>query len=346
MFIHTALGTNGKGQLKLSGQYVSQDRTALTNTIKQWKHWINEYEAIKAHHHPTIRFVSDFYRAIGIKRQNFNKYYHRYKELRSDEAFIPRKRGAKYRTRRRLPFIEHKVEDLRIKGLSRFDIYYEMLPRYKRFTPSPSAIYNICKRAGLNRLTPEQIRSKRMIIKQRAGELGHIDCHYLPLNTVPNIKKLYLVGCVDDYSRIAWVAVTPTIKSLDVMFATQEILSVMKGHYGITFEGVLTDNGSEFRSNRKDTHPFERMLDILSIKHSYTRPNRPQTNGKIERFWRTINDELIDGTDFDDIEEFNNELQQYLIYYNEARPHMSLKGVTPKRFLEDHLKEATDEPNA
>ena len=45
-------------------------------------------------------------------------------------------------------------------------------------------------------------------------------------------------------------------------------------------------------------------------------PYRPQTNGKVERFWRTLNEDLVNGTDFDNIEEFRNELVQYLLYYN------------------------------
>ena len=61
-------------------------------------------------------------------------------------------------------------------------------------------------------------------------------------------------------------------------------------------------------------------------------PYRPQTNGKVERFWRTLNEDLVNGTDFDNIEEFRNELVQYLLYYNKMRPHQSLDGKTPLLF--------------
>ncbi len=68
-------------------------------------------------------------------------------------------------------------------------------------------------------------------------------------------------------------------------------------------------------------HPFERMLQELGIRHRYTRPYRPQTNGKVERFWRTLNEDLIDGTIFESLDAFKQELELYMIYYNEHRPH-------------------------
>ena len=91
-----------------------------------------------------------------------------------------------------------------------------------------------------------------------------------------------------------------------------------------------------YRSNKsKDSHPFERMLTELGIKHRYTKPYRPQTNGKIERFWRTLNEDLIEGTCFDSIDHFRDELTKYLFYYNQMRPHQSLKGLTPEQFLKN-----------
>ena len=75
------------------------------------------------------------------------------------------------------------------------------------------------------------------------------------------------------------------------------------------------------------------MLLELGIKHRYTRPYRPQTNGKIERFWKTLHEDLIEGTTFESPEEIRDELEQYLLYYNEKRPHQSLKGMSPAEFL-------------
>jgi transposase InsO family protein len=76
------------------------------------------------------------------------------------------------------------------------------------------------------------------------------------------------------------------------------------------------------------------MLKEMEIKHRYTMPYRPQTNGKVERFWRTINEDLIEGTSFASLDEFKQELLQYLLYYNKMRPHQALDGKTPLLFAD------------
>ncbi|MCK5296800.1 MAG: transposase, partial [Alphaproteobacteria bacterium] len=85
-------------------------------------------------------------------------------------------------------------------------------------------------------------------------------------------------------------------------------------------------------AKNKQTNPFERMLLELGIKHRYTRPYRPQTNGKIERFWRTLNEDLIEDTTFDSLEHLRDELQQYLLYFNELRPHQGIGSKIPADF--------------
>jgi len=75
------------------------------------------------------------------------------------------------------------------------------------------------------------------------------------------------------------------------------------------------------------------MLEEIGVKHRYCRPYRPQTNGKVERFWRTLNEDLIEGTTFESEEEFKKELEQYIYYYNTLRPHQALGGKTPLECL-------------
>ena len=67
----------------------------------------------------------------------------------------------------------------------------------------------------------------------------------------------------------------------------------------------------------------------LGIKHRYTQPYRPQTNGKVERFWRTLKEDLLTETDFDSLEELKDELLQYMCYYNHERPHQGIDGKKP-----------------
>lgn len=317
-----------------------KDTTIEQNYLRKWRHLISEYELVKSKKHPQFRFVQDFYRLHGLKRQNFIKYYNRYKYSGIYEDCLPQKRGPKYHKR----CISEEVEDAIVyhrkeHGLNRYEIHSMLGKICEGPIPSSSTVYNIFKKHSLNRLNPPMKEAKRKIIKEKAGELGHIDCHYLPKNLIENDpKRYYLVALVDSCSRIAWAEVMDDIKSITVMFATLRLINMINVKYKIQFAEVLTDNGSEFGSGpsakNKQQHPFERMLLELGIKHRYTKPARPQTNGKVERFWRTLNEDLIEGVVFDSMDHFKRELEGFLLYYNELRPHQGINAMTPKKFLE------------
>lgn len=317
----------------------SQDETIKRNYIQKYRFLIREYELVKAKKHDKFRYVKDFYEAHDTDRRSFLKYYNRYKQSGKLQDLLPRRRGPKWKSRRPIPFIENKVVELRKRGMNRYEIVSVLKPKLKQFTPSPSGVYNIIKRFNLNRLTPKMKQNKRKIIKTKAGELAHIDTHYLSKSLIQGESRTrYLVCVVDSCTRVAWAEVTEDIKSLTVMFAVLRCLNILSEHYHIKFAEVLTDNGPEFgkkNSSRKSEHPFERMLMELGIKHRYTRPYRPQTNGKVERFWRTIEDDLLHETTFESLDELKEELLQYLYYYNHERPHQGLGGLTPVKFAEN-----------
>lgn len=319
----------------------SQDLTITRNFIQHYRFLIKEYELVRARKHHKFRFIEDFYKAHRTNRQTFLKYYHRFKQSGSDSDLLPHKRGPRWKTRRTMPFIENQVTALRQLGNNRYEITDILKPKLKQFTPSPSGVYNILVRHNLNQLTKPMQQAKRHIIKQKAGELGHIDCHHLPKGIIPDEnQKLFLVCVIDDYSRIAWAEVTSDITALTVMFASLKCLNILASYYQIKFQEIMTDNGPEFgprHSLRKDGHPFERMLMELEVKHRYTRPFHPQTNGKVERFWRTIEDDLLRETAFDSLADLKEQLLQYLYYYNQERPHQSLNALSPVKFLKQNL---------
>ena len=280
--------------------------------------------------------MQDFYRFHGTSRQTFAKYYNRYRHARADDALLPDKRGPRWKSRRTIPFIEAKVLELRRKGLNRYEIYAMLKPVLKSHTPAPSTIYAISRRHGLKRLSKPMQQSKRKIIKTRAGELGHLDSHYLSKDIIVGARRrYYLVSVLDACTRLAWAELVEDLKSLSVMFAALKSINLLNAEYGVRFEAILTDNGPEMATpTNKAHHPTERMFQELGIKHRYTRPYRPQTNGKIERFWRTLNEDLLEGTTFESPEELKDELLEYLLYYNTARPHQALGGKTPLQTLE------------
>lgn len=315
----------------------NQDLTLVRNYLQKYQFLITEYELVKANRHPKYRFVKDFHAANGTDRRSFLKYYNRFKASGDNRDLLPQKRGPKWKSRRPLPFIEQKVIALREQGNNKYEISCILRPKLKQFTPSPSGVYNIIKRHGLNRLTPKMQQSKRQIIKQKAGELGHIDTHYLPKGIVQSepSKRYYLYGIIDSCTRVAWVELTEDITALTTMFAGLKSFNILASHYNIKFKEVLTDNGPEFgkkTSKSKRNHAFERMLEELEIKHRYIKPYRPQTNGKIERFWRTIEEDVIQGTYFESKQHLKEEILQYVYYYNQERPHQSLDGIAPNIF--------------
>ena len=317
----------------------TNDLTLKRNYLEKYRFLIKDYELVKSGKHPIFRFAKDFYSTHDTDRRSFLKYYNRFKQSGDELDLLPQKRGPKYKTRRPIRFIEEKVIELRKKGNSKHEIVSILKPSLRKFTPSASGVYNICRRYNLNRLTPKMKVNKRKIIKERMGQLGHIDCHHLSKSIVRGTsQKLYLVCVIDDYSRLAWAEVVQDLSSLTVMFAALKCLNMLTDQYNLRFEEILSDNGPEFgprTSQQKLQHPFERMLIELGITHRYTKPYRPQTNGKVERFWRTLSEDLIHETDFDSLEELKDELIQYLVYYNIQRPHQGLEGKTPIEMMTD-----------
>ena len=109
---------------------------------------------------------------------------------------------------------------------------------------------------------------------------------------------------------------------------------------GTRIDTVLSDNGREF-CGRPDWHPYELFLQLEGIEHRTTRVKRPQSNGTVERFHRTLLDEhfRVEGrrTWFETVDEMQVALDAYLVVYNEKRPHQGrgMRGRTPARAFLD-----------
>ena len=120
-----------------------------------------------------------------------------------------------------------------------------------------------------------------------------------------------------------------------------DVLPTFEEHGG-KVETVLSDNGREF-CGRPDQHPYELFLQLEDIAHRTCRVKRPQSNGIVERFHRTVLDEhfRVEGrrTWFETIEEMQIALNAWLVTYNTARPHQGrgMNGRTPIRAFTDGL---------
>lgn len=311
-----------------------RDETLKRNYIQKYQYLIDDYERVKRKEHPRFRTAKAFYAAHGTCAQTFLKYYNRYRTTGGQESsLLPGKRGPRYRTRRCSTEIEALVVAAREKGCNRYEIHSVLKAKLQDKTPAPSTIYQVLCRYGKNRMSPPMKVEKKRYVRDKAGALAHIDCYHLSKDMIANDpRRYYLLAIVDDATRLAWAEIITDITALSAMFATLKGLNEINNRYEVKFAEVLTDNGPEFgpkSSAKKEAHPFARLMMEMGIKHRHTQPYRPQTNGKVERFWRTLNTDLIEGTYFSSIQHFKDELFAYLLYYNHLRPHQGLNGKTP-----------------
>ena len=136
---------------------------------------------------------------------------------------------------------------------------------------------------------------------------------------------------IDDATRLVYAEILPDErKGTTTRFALRALRWFAE--QGVAVRRVLTDNGSAYRSR-----VFRAALRRLSIKHSRTRPYRPQTNGKVERWIRTVLSECLYLEVFSSSGARRLALERFIEYYNDRRPHLGIGGRTPRRRLSEKL---------
>jgi transposase InsO family protein len=205
-------------------------------------------------------------------------------------------------------------------------------------------------RAGLGKLAAlEPPVPARRYQRDRPGELIHLDIKKLgrfdrPGHRVVGTRK----GCrnrgagwdfvhvaVDDATRLAYVEVLPDERKAT---ATGFMLRALRWFrdQGVTVERVMTDNGSAYRSRR-----FRKALRWLGIRHIYTRPYTPKTNGKAERFIQTLLREWAYGLTHPSSKARNADLPRWLDWFNRSRPHSAINGLPPLSVMNNLMRNHT-----
>ena len=320
----------------------------IKNTLtSKWLLVVQEYELVKQKKSKNFTSVKQICNAYKVHRKDIRKYYERWvKSGRDTDSLLPWKRGPKPGTLKILSKQEERVivSLHRRLGANEFEIYY-LIKGYFKIHPSVSTIYRTLKRYPLNN---KQIIKIKRYEKRYPGEQAHADTYQLTKPLFIDRKQRYAFGLLDDCTRLCYTEVIPDIKAPTVTKAFFRGYKWFALH-GITIREVLTDNGSEFTAytshKAKDTHFFETMLKIIDVKHVYTRPYRPQTNGKIERFWRILYEECIRlESKSQTEEEFVGQLNGFMYRYNYQRRHSALKYQTPLdklKFVTEILKNNT-----
>jgi transposase InsO family protein len=212
---------------------------------------------------------------------------------------------------------------------------------------APSTVSGILTRIGLGRLGRLGLEPAERYERERPGELIHIDVkklgrieggaghrvtgtrRYNPTTTKRGGIRRGLVRwefvhiAIDDCTRLAYAEVLPDEKATSAIGFLRRAIAFYKRH-GMSVEQLLTDNGSAYRSA---VHAI--ACRTLGIRHLRTRPRRPQTNGKAERFIRTMLGGWAYGAIYRNSNERAAALDGWLWHYNHHRRHSALGHKPP-----------------
>jgi len=275
---------------------------------------------------------------FGVSRQTFYKWLKRI-DL-NDKSSTPH---SFYRqTPKNLERLVIKIRDN--AGLSSIKIHYELKNR-GIINPSTNcflsesaicAIFNRYKRGykfdKLKRPKPVIIRYE----KQNPGDMAHIDVKKIRKIKGDYNQKRYEALLLDDCTRISYAEIIENKEAKTLSDFLKTGVKFFKDEYNIEFKSLLSDNGPEFTTRYKKNlslHLFEATLKSLGIKHKYTKPYHPQTNGKAERMWRTLDIEFYRKHWFFSAPHREQELINWIKKFNSNRPHLGIKGLTPLQKL-------------
>ncbi|WP_077003538.1 IS481 family transposase, partial [Variovorax sp. KK3] len=267
--------------------------------------------------------------AAGISARTARKWRKRFEEHGEQGLLDRSSRPAKTRTSLDETLCQ-RIEKLR----------RSRMPMRRIATVVGRSVATVCRllaRLGLASLkaldpVPATVRYER----EAPGELLHIDTKKLgrivrPSHRVTGDRRDSVDGAgwefvhvaIDDHSRVSFVQMHANERKDSAV----SFLLAAVAHYkalGVTIKRLITDNGSAYRSRL-----FAKTCQALGIKHSFTKPYRPQTNGKAERFIQTCLREWAYGRIWANSAERTAWLPAFLNYYNSRRPHSALSYKPP-----------------
>jgi transposase InsO family protein len=271
--------------------------------------------------------------AMGISRRCASKWWHRYRELGVDGLHdrSSRPHHSPHRTPERMEARICRRRRLDKVGPDRLAIRLDL---------PASTIYRVLRRHDLHRLdhldrqTGEPIRRYE---RTRPGELVHVDVKKLGRRPDGGGHRVlgrqagrktrrqgytYLHSALDDYSRLVYTEALPNEQGPTTAGFWRRAHAWFAAH-GITVERVLTDNHFAYRGRL-----FNQALVDTHVQHRYCRPYRPQTNGKVERFHRTMLEEWAYARPYTREQDRTRALAHWLHRYNHHRVHTAI-GCPP-----------------
>lgn len=225
-------------------------------------------------------------------------------------------------------------------GPEKVRIFLERFCREKNLRcPKSRTVARLIHDLGGLRLFPEKVRHDGTIVKRTREKVPRKPEHFQAeypghLMTFDTIERFlhgtrrYILTCTDTYSRFSLALATTSHASL----AAAEFFRFVRQLFPVPWTYVLSDNGSEFKKH------FTEEIRSQHLTHWKTYPKCPKMNPHDERFNRTIQEEFIDfhAGELLDVQTFNRNLLDHLLWHNGERPHRALRLKSPVQFLVDN----------
>ncbi len=277
--------------------------------------------------------------AAGVTRRTASKWKKRYREA-GEAALVDRSSRPHRCPRQAPPAVVEAILRLRRRRQTGPQIA-------SRVGVSPATVARILAREGLARL--KNLDPKPLVVRYQRdhpGELVHIDTKKLGRIQVVGHRITgnrrqrgraagweFVHVAVDDACRLAYAEVLANERSPTAVAFLRRLVAWYRSH-GIHVTGVMTDNGSCYVSHR-----FAAACSELGLRHLRTRPYRPCTNGKAERFIQTLLRGWAYRRSYSTSANRTLRLPKFLSYYNHRRPHASLGRQAPAARLREQRPE-------
>jgi len=289
------------------GQHTPQQRLLILDT------WIRSKLSAR-----------EFGEMVGISQHSLYKWKKRFEES-GPAGLADQKRGA--RCGSRLPEVTRRAIVMLKEAHSDWGErrIHDVLARTEGYGASPGAIARVLEDEGwVVQETPTRPHAPKVtrFERERANELWQTDLFTFTLKREG--RRLYLVAFMDDYSRFI---VGFGLHASSSGALVREVFSSAITNFGAPTE-VLTDNGTQYHTWR-GVSEFTKLCQRKGVRQILASPRRPQTLGKIERFWGTLWRDCAREAIFRGLDDARRRLALFIDYYNFQRPHQGIGGLAP-----------------
>ena len=279
---------------------------------------------IANHFHVTIRTVQ---RWLALYKDKNSRYW----------------KGTRFTRRRKNIYdepIRNRVEDLRREVPTRpgTTIHRMLKDEIGDKCPSIQTIRRILRERGLTRERKKRRKNYIKFEREKPNELWQID--FKGWSRIGNLGKLHLLAILDDHSR--YIVAARWFKSAEENHVIRMLRDAFKEH-GLPIQ-ILSDNGVQFKNMLgENTTRYFRILTLLGVEPIYHAPGHPETKGKLERWFGTVQSNFMpEAKEFIKVHpgatlhQFNERFQDWVRWYNFTHEHASLDGKHPGLVYMEH----------